>query len=398
MLKRFFPVLIALVACGCGEATKQGGVAQGVSSAIPELRIDPDAADLSPTGVMLVASDGRIIVTQSQDNHIRVFGADGSSLATLGRPGEGPGEFSRLTRIGWIGDSIWALDPGLGRITIFDPDTGLVRSFGSPGGGLRAPATRDDGLPLSIYDQAILPDGSIRSIVGVPRGVAVPAWATGVDSGSTHYMRLSQDGGILGRIALLGPERCRVRYTIGSSGFGEMLIPLCPNRLSNDWDGAVTEFLAFADVPEGNPDHPVFRVSLFGYQGDTVFVRDYAYQPIAVTEAMRDSVLERDRKAQEGSPPALRDARPSFELPTTLPPLRRVLIGRDSTVWLEEEDDAPEHRWRVLDLQGELIKLVTVPAAVRLLVAQRDMVWGTETDENDLAAIVRLRISPNSGE
>lgn len=394
---RLAMVLLLVAGCRSGDDSLRHDKSVAGSTTLPDLRIDPDEADLSSVGVMLVANDGRILVAQTQDGLIRVFGPDGTSLPTLGRPGEGPGEFSRLTRIGWIGDSIWALDPGLARITIFDPDTGLVRSFRSPGIGLQGPTEREDGLVLEIYVQAILPDGSLRAIVGVPRGIEPPTWAADVDSGSKHYVRLSQNGAILGRIALRERDRCQVSFPIGSRGVGAMVIPLCPTPLSNDWDGAVADFLVFADVPEDDPDQPTYRVSLFGYRGDTAFVRDYPYQPIPVTAAMRDSMLERERKALEGLPPSYHSARPSYDMPGTLPPIKRVLVGRDSTLWLEEEDNAPEHHWRVLDVRGELIGLVTVPAAVRLRVAQRDMVWGTETDENDLEAIVRLRVSLDPG-
>ncbi|HRP08152.1 MAG TPA: 6-bladed beta-propeller [Gemmatimonadales bacterium] len=397
ILNRPTAILLVLSLAACGDPAFRKTVPEHSTASVEaDLRIDPDSADLSPIGVMLVARDGRILVTQTQDGQIRVFGPDGASLGSLGRPGEGPGEFSRLTRIGWIGDSIWALDPGLGRITIFDPDTGLVRSFTSP--GTRAQGA-SDGNPLAIFVQAVLPDGSLRTLVAVPKGVTPPDWAADVDSGSNHYVRFAQDGEVIRRVAVQAPDQCERTFAIGTSGVGSLRIPLCPSPLSNDWDGAVTDFLAFAEVvPGADLDQTSYRVAMLRYDGDTVFVREFPYQPLPVTDSIRDSVLERVNKSMEGMPPAYVSARPSYEMPTTLPPLRRLLIGRDSTLWLEEEDVAPEHRWKVLDLRGDPVGVVTVPAAVRLLVAQRDMVWGAETDENDLEGIVRMRVSLNQEE
>ena len=73
---------------------------------------------------------GGFAVLDSQAQEIRVFGADGSHVATHGRPGEGPGEFVDAT--GLMLDPqgrIWAADPRGARMSVFDPVDGFLESF-----------------------------------------------------------------------------------------------------------------------------------------------------------------------------------------------------------------------------------------------------------------------------
>ena len=68
-----------------------------------DLRIDAAANDLTliiPSGGITVSSQGTIAVTQNQDGAIRFFDAQGKSLATFGRKGQGPGEFQTFGPVG----------------------------------------------------------------------------------------------------------------------------------------------------------------------------------------------------------------------------------------------------------------------------------------------------------
>lgn len=68
-------------------------------------------------------SSGRIGVGDSQADRIQVFDSLGNHVATLGRPGEGPGEFRDLGRIyPHPGDSVAGFDFGLSRTVVFALD------------------------------------------------------------------------------------------------------------------------------------------------------------------------------------------------------------------------------------------------------------------------------------
>ena len=77
------------------------------------------------TGVRSFAiSPAGIIVVDDGERHLRVIAPDGSLLRTIGRAGEGPGEFSGPLQLGWLHDTLVVVDPGLARVTLFRAITG----------------------------------------------------------------------------------------------------------------------------------------------------------------------------------------------------------------------------------------------------------------------------------
>ncbi|MEX2283200.1 MAG: 6-bladed beta-propeller [Gemmatimonadota bacterium] len=73
--------------------------------------------------------DGRIVVADMQANHMRFYDAKGKYLMTVGRTGEGPGEFEQLYRLRKIaGDSLMALNP-TSLTSIFSPEGKYIRRF-----------------------------------------------------------------------------------------------------------------------------------------------------------------------------------------------------------------------------------------------------------------------------
>ena len=119
---------------------------------------DPYLFTSAPDATRL--SDGRIVVVEPGSAELRVFdGTSGTHLATWGGRGEGPGEFSELSRLHPLpGDSImaWSYLP---IVTVLDSDGDYVRSF--------RPAPPEDGSlgPRFLRPVAALDDGSILASV-----------------------------------------------------------------------------------------------------------------------------------------------------------------------------------------------------------------------------------------
>lgn len=75
--------------------------------------------------------DGSLAVANHGTAEMRLFSPTGRHLRSYGRDGEGPGEFRRLTSVHQIhGDSLLAFDYWLGRLTVFDLESGGSRTFG----------------------------------------------------------------------------------------------------------------------------------------------------------------------------------------------------------------------------------------------------------------------------
>ena len=91
-------------------------------------------------------------------------------------------------------------------------------------------------------------------------------------------------------------------------------------------------------------------------------------------------------------PPHIREAMPTLRAASTWPPVKTVLLGADGTIWLEVEELDPRHRWQVLNQSGETVGFVDLPANYTLRVASREMLWGIETDADDLQSVVAYRV------
>lgn len=388
---RLVVLVLALLVLGCASEDRDapGTISEAVFGVTEDSRVDAEAADLSRAGFMLVSEAGEILVTQPQDDVIKVFGPDGTARV-VGHPGAGPGEFTNLTRIGWIGDSLWALDPGLKRVSIFGPDLGYVRSFPEPV-SLRADdaAAAEDQAPLSVFVQAALPGGNLR-VLGSFHPQRRAAWAEGLDSGAVAFLAVGEDGTVHRRLAVRGLDPCGVSYQIGDRGVGYTRIPLCLRQLDTGWEGGAD--LVLLEVADPTAAAGSYRVTLIHGIGDTTFSRNLGYQPIAVTQGAIDSVEERMSRAYATLPPNARAAMPDLGPAPFFPPVLRIHLGRDGSVWLEEHALDPGHHWLILDQAGEPVGRVVVPGNFRLMVADLGTIWGLEADEDGLESIVRYRV------
>ncbi len=79
----------------------------------------------------LGVSSRHAFVVDNQADQIHVVTLDGHLAGTLGRPGQGPGEYSRPVAAVPTGEGTFIVDGGNRRIDIIDDDLTLVRSFGS---------------------------------------------------------------------------------------------------------------------------------------------------------------------------------------------------------------------------------------------------------------------------
>lgn len=98
---------------------------------------------------IIADAQGNIYVADSRTFNIRVFDERGRLLRTIGRKGQGPGEFENLQSIGWLGDSLVTMDGSNSRIGLMTT-TGEwqgQRPFGRiSGSGVRFTQTAPDEL------------------------------------------------------------------------------------------------------------------------------------------------------------------------------------------------------------------------------------------------------------
>lgn len=350
---------------------------------VPELRIggaEDERNNLSEIASISVGADGSIYIAEGMENAIHVFDARGSRVRTLGRKGDGPGEFQLLALVGFKGDTLWAYDDRHERLTFFRPDGRVATT-------LRAQEKRVEA-PFSVVTPLIaLSDGSVLGYPDLPTAVPVTR---------IPLFRMARVGGNPEVVAYLDwRDNSRGQVTRPNGAFF-FTRPVSSESL---WAVSSTGDAVFVvDRPlSRSADVSRFRVTRLNARGDTVFSRTYRYTPQALSREVRNR-FEEAAKAR----PVLRRAGVDPEavvralaLPNFLPPITEVVAGRDGTVWLKREAFEREQvDWMVLDARGEVIATLRLPAKLQVHQADRRNVWGVLPDEMDVPQVIRYRVSP----
>ena len=141
-----------------------------------------------PTNVA-VDKEGNVFVTDTLNNRIEIFDADGKFIRTFGKNGDGPGQFARPKGIAIDRDGhIWVVDAVQQRVQVFDNAGRLLIYFGQPGdwpGQFSAP-----------YDIAI--DAKSNLVVTsehFPARVQMFRYVTDAEAAAEKASREAQPGG-----------------------------------------------------------------------------------------------------------------------------------------------------------------------------------------------------------
>ena len=90
----------------------------------------------APQGVA-VDADGNVYVTDTLNNRVEIFDADGAFISTFGKAGDGPGYFARPKGIAVDSDGhIWVADEMQDRLQVFDREGRLLTYVGQGHGEL----------------------------------------------------------------------------------------------------------------------------------------------------------------------------------------------------------------------------------------------------------------------
>jgi len=86
-----------------------------------------------PTNVA-VDKEGNVYVTDTLNNRVEIFDADGNFISEFGKPGDGPGHFARPKGIAIDSDGhIWVADEIQSRVQVFDKEGRLLIYLGERG-------------------------------------------------------------------------------------------------------------------------------------------------------------------------------------------------------------------------------------------------------------------------
>lgn len=325
--------VIALVAAlsSCVEGGPPSAAAPSWE-ATPELRIgsvdDPETALTYPR-VIVVGPGDRIYSAHTQESTILVHDPDGRRVARIGRRGDGPGEFRILGAIGFLGDTLWAFDVGMSRVSYFTPAGALLGTTTVPFSMRPDPGKTPPPRPVGLLtDDRVL-------------GMELP-FSREVAAGTlTEVATVAMDtaGSVLDTLYMQPVSIWAITDPADPGSYGayqpqpfadEPLFAHSPRQPA---------YVVVHRRVEGD-ESTTLRVSRITFAGDTVYDHTFSYDPVPIDPAYADSLVSRfaghSATSRLGNGPALAKAtqwaRENLYLPAHWPPVEKAVVGLDETV------------------------------------------------------------------
>lgn len=334
-----------------------------------------------PTGALRL-SDGRIVVANSQSRQLRFYGADGEHHYSVGREGEGPGEFGGPVGLHRdVGDTVMAWDRRQRRVTRVAPDGSVVEVM---------------TVPIDTEDLNMAPDAfmSIQDVHPMNSGALVasvrasPALGR---PGQTDLVHETRPVAIYqpepDEITLLGPFPSQVwfRYdrVVESLPFTPRLVVAAGREVAYVGTQESDTILRFTD--RGEPMAP-FMVPL-------------SKRPVTPEDAqfVLGGSIER-------TVPELRERRQevhdAMTLPDSMPAYDRIRVDAVDRLWVRRAEgaDRARRRWVILGPDGAPEARVLIPEELELFDAGPDHVLVHATGEFDIDLIQLHRLEPAGAE
>ena len=332
--------------------------------------ITDTTAIVGPIAGAMRLPDGRILVADEGATRLRWFADDGTILQSVGRQGEGPGEFRRLESLLHAGDTIAVYDGRTGQVSLFSMDGAFARKIrlSIPPGGYFGPkpvGRLATGEWISRVDMVARMDG-----------------VSGVIRDSTHVW-LNETSGTLAKhvSAVPGPELMKVFVDGEFSGSRALLGHRTTIRFH---DGALWA---------GTGD--AFQVDQVNLNGETHRSVRLAVAPAPVSAAEIDALIDSAKSRYAGmSDPRWKDAftrtLEAAPRPTVKPAYSTFTFDDAANLWIERYGAGPElpSSWVVIDTAGRWLGDVTLPPGFEPTHIGTDEVLGIWTDPDGLQRVV----------
>ena len=370
-----------------------------------ELTFNPRGA-ADPGTNFVISADGELFVAQWQDQTIQVIGEAGEVIRTIGRSGEGPGEFISLSAIWLAGDTLVATDRQLMRVNSFATDGRFLDSRKWVSDFERWSV--DEAGTLVIYTpgsppSTILANGlalvSPNSMVRPPQDPPDPGPRRG--GFRSPLLTMDEHGQIVDTLAW--DEFPWMEFNMARDGrHFRIQVPFQREIHTAVMPGGGGVIVVREDDSAG----PSVLVTRIGPSADAVFSRTYSYTPALLTDDLfRRALNETEVGEMFRMPGGERDDAPEsaeFEgpvrrsgvLPEILPTVTSVVVGQDESIWVRREEQEGEFaQWTVLDGTGEVLGVVTLPRRQEVVAARGAVMVVVEEDELGRASLVRYRVA-----
>ena len=382
-----------LLACGAEHDDVAGAPEWEVERDLVIGSMDDPATALHQVADIVLDQEGRIRVLEAREARVRTYHRDGTLAEELGGRGGGPGEFTRPTRLGWRGDTLWVGDGSRHRLTLFaDGDAPVTISLTTsvPGsavfGALQPGYLLDDGSVLAT------PSVSMRMLAQDQEGLDSIPW-----------IRTDREGTIVDTLfwSRRAGSVVRVDDALGPGSVLHLRTPF--SELSAAGVDPTGRYAVRASWEPGECESEDLAVQV------TRFAADRDFQPMAREIELRSHPLDEDRidsavdaivrnlelaamrePGRGFAPQQARDRiRAALDPPSCLPPVTDLMVDRHGSVWLRgPEVGEPTLRWTAVDHRGRIEGFVELPPEVDLMAADGNRLYGVEIDELGVERVV----------
>jgi hypothetical protein len=320
-------------------------------------------------------SDGSFVLGSFGSHDLRRFTADGEHLWTVGREGEGPGEFVGLTQlVAGPGDTILTYDFRQRRISRFAPD----------GTFLDASPLEDGGESGFAFVEALLPDGRAvytwRQFGGGGDGPP-PEGEVRRDTIGIHVSGTTEDPAVeLGRFP--GPEMVVLQSGATEGGFN---ITISSSAFARSTQIAASGSVVWI----GDTDR--FEIGRYGFDGQLNGLVRRAFDTVPVDDALIGVAMAEELEGAEDDNEArmIRRRWEDIPIPATLPAYESLGVDRAGNLWAQtfEIPGVPERTWSVFTADGAWLGDVVLPDRFRPLEIGDDYILGRFGDDLDVEHI-----------
>lgn len=299
--------------------------------------------------------DGRIVVINRSSGELRFYDSTGRYLASAGRLGQGPGEFSSFVSSVQVlpGDTILVNDLEQRRGSLLSPNGVFIRTI----------PNRWGSGPHSLAAIALLRGG--RFLAEERLGPKLTEASGPARRDSFAIVQVGPSDGRVDTIRVVpGTE---VYPATGSEG-GLQFPTLVPLEF-----GRRTEFATDGRrIVVATNETDEFQV--YDHSGKVVLIVRTAARPVPVTEQDRDArrherlaMLEQRRSLAPQLRDALKKMVANARYAEAFPYYERILLGTDDTFWLERprRTSSENRRFVVYDSSGRAVARVVCPGGIQ---------------------------------
>lgn len=346
-------IALSLILVGVGPGQK------ALSQRLAGTALVCDTVALPVSGLItLVAPGPNGLIAWTEGNRateVRVRGVRGEPQ-TIGRNGEGPGEFRTISALGWHHDTLWTYDNRLRRAQGFAHGTTLLRA-----------------VPISRSGSVVARDDT--SFIGSLLEVAIQ-----------------------GRPIDIGSSPLTVGVIVPATGATQTLLSISPAKSTN-----VSVLPGFypAGMVRGSLDASLWCITAGGAEGATqlacmtsggrsVLRKQMHLAPHALSAALWDSSVS-VFAAQMHVP--VSEVVKQFTRSRSLTAAFDLLIDGRSEIWLLRSPPAEATAtWERMAITGKPMTSVNLPSRLQLRALDGDIAYAADTDADGVQALVRCRL------